>query len=161
MKKTILILLLIVIATIGSNAQRINIRGALNGHIYSQEGKELSTRQITRIVHSNKVAYEIIKSAKKYNSFSQLVGVGGLAIMAYPLITASSGHDFPDWRIIAVGAGIAALSLPIMKITNEKLYKGVNLYNEDFPEEEIIMSNFNPQFNFIVNAKGIGFSIQF
>lgn len=155
MKKLSLALLMLTFAIVGSNAQEIKIKDVFVGYKFIQNGRTLNIKQLPRAVKSNSEAYQLVKSAKSMDFFAQaLVAVAG-GMMVYP-ITLSGGE--PNWTIVGIGIGLAVVYIPVNMNINSKLKKGVELYNKG------IKSAYNydtPQINFVINNKGIGFSINF
>ncbi|HIP47882.1 MAG TPA: hypothetical protein EYG92_02815 [Lutibacter sp.] len=158
MKKTILILLVFIIAISSMNAQEIQSTKVFGGYKYTQEGKVLTMKSMSSTLETNPEAYKLFKKAKSANVLAQILGGVGGGLIGYPIGTAVGGGD-ANWTIAAVGVGVLAIAIPISIGVNKKTKKAVSIYNSGL--SKVSYSEYNTSYQIISNVNGIGVSMTF
>ena len=130
MYKTTLMIALLLIAT-GAIAQMnntIETRKSFGGMTFYQNGTQLKSRQLKNTLRNKPEAYSIYQSSKAAATASTILGYTGGFLMGWSLGTALGGEK-PNWAIGGVGAGLAAVSIPLGISANKKVKRAVDAYN--------------------------------
>jgi len=136
MKKLIVPLLLCLIVQVAT-AQKIEMYKKLGGVRFMQGDTLLSERQVSMILFKdNKQAYGELKKAKKFNTFSSILGFAGGALIAIPVVAAISGGT-SEWGLAAGGAGLIIASIPFDRIYKSRTLDALDIYNGERPTSRI------------------------
>jgi hypothetical protein len=139
MKKLIAPFLLCLVAHIAM-AQKIDMYKKFGGVRFMQGDTLLSERQVSMILFKdNKTAYDALKKARKFNTFSSILGFAGGALIAIPIVTAISGGT-PEWGLAAGGAGLIFASIPLNRIYKSRTLDALDIYNGTRPTSRITPS---------------------
>lgn len=157
MKNTILIILISLLAFSNAYSQPIQIEKNAGIYKFYQNEQELNTKQLATAVQSNIEAYKLVESAQLTSKFAIASIVLGGILSAIP-VTYYLFDEPANWTYLRVGGVLLVLSIPISMNVNSKLLKSVNIYNNGIAST---YNNYTPQMNFVINTKGIGFSIDF
>ncbi len=158
MKNTILTLVLIITSFSLINAQKIDIEKVFGGFKYTQNEELISIGDLVTIMDNNTEALDILKKGRTNRSFAGVLGFAGGALIGWPIGTSLGGGD-ANWTLAGIGAGLVAISIPIATKSNKKINQAVELYNASLNGTSY--NGFNPEFNVIANANGVGFSMNF
>ncbi len=110
------------------NAQKIEIKPAFGGYNFSKNGKELSIRELASIMESNPAAHALIRAAKKQDYLTTAVSSLGGALIGWN-IPEIFGCDKPNWGMVATGAALIGVAIPISLGSMRKAAQAVDLYN--------------------------------
>ena len=136
MKRMIAPLILCFIAHLAMS-QKIEMYKKFGGVRFMQGDTLLSERQVSMILFKdNKVAYQALKKAKKFNAISSILGFTGGALIAIPVVTAISGGT-PEWGFAAGGAGLILVSIPFNRIYKSRTLDALDIYNGTQPTSRI------------------------
>jgi hypothetical protein len=158
MKNLLSILIITLITTLFCQAQKIDIEKVGGGHKFSQNGQVLTIDNLSSKLASNEEALRLINKAKSSATFVTILGYAGGGLIGYPLGTAIAGGK-ANWGIAGVGAGLLAIAFPIAAGADKKTKQAVELYNASLNPTSYL--NATPEINFVVNANGIGFAMNF
>jgi hypothetical protein len=158
MKSTILTLALIISSFGFINAQKIDVEKVFGGFKYTQNEELISIGDLVTIMENNTEALEILKKGRTNRSFAGVLGFAGGALVGWPIGTSIGGGD-ANWTLAGIGAGLIAVSIPISSKSNKRINQAVELYNASLNGTSYYI--FNPEFNVVANANGVGFSMNF
>ncbi|WP_139957125.1 hypothetical protein [Flavicella sediminum] len=140
------------------NAQKIEMTKVFGGYKYSQNGSNLSMKNLVTAMESNAQAFELVKKAKSKSIWSNILGGAGGFLVGYPIGGAIAGGD-ANWTMAGIGAGLIAIALPINSKVVKKTNEAISMYNNSLEATSSI--NFQPKFNLVANEKGFGLSMSF
>jgi outer membrane lipoprotein SlyB len=155
--KPLLLVLILVGASFSLSAQPITSVKKFGGYQYSQNGQELSMKQLVSAVEAHPEAYELMRSAKTNYTWSQVLGSVGGGLLGWPLGTAIAGGE-PNWALAGIGAGLIVIGIPFSSAANKKSQQAVQLYNSD---PTLHSYHLKPQWNLSIGANGLGVALHF
>jgi len=118
-------------------SQKIEMYKKFGGVRFMQGDTLLSERQVAMILFKeNKSAYVALKKAKKFNTFSSILGATGTVLIAIPVISAISGGT-PEWGLAAGGAGLIIASIPFNRIYKSRILDALDIYNGVQPTSRV------------------------
>ncbi len=158
MKKTILTLAVVLTTLTFCNAQQIEMEKVFGGYKYTQNGNQMTMRDLVKTMESNQQAFELIKKAQSNNTLASILGFAGGGLIGWPIGTAIGGGD-AEWALAGIGAGLVAIGIPISSSANKKAKHAVELYNSSLNPTSYY--EFKPEFKVITNGNGIGLSMNF
>ena len=158
MKKTILTLLIALATLTFCNAQKIEIEKIFGGYKYTQNGVQMTLKEMAKAMESNPEAFGIIKKAQSDTILSSIIGSAGGFLIGWPLGTALGGED-PDWSLAGIGAGLVLIGIPISTSATKKTKQAVELYNSSLNSTSF--NSFKPEFKVVADKNGIGISVNF
>lgn len=158
MRKSILILSLALAATSFCNAQKIETQKVFGGYQYTQNGNQMTMRDLARTVESNQQAFDLMKKAQSTSALASVIAYTGGALIGWPIGTAIGGGD-PNWALAGIGAGLVVIGLPISSGANKNAKQAVELYNSSL--DTTSFHEVKPEFKIIANGTGIGLSMNF
>jgi hypothetical protein len=130
--------------------------GAVN---FYMEGERLTFRQLIRITTPCETACAEIKSSQRlYTTGIISAGVGGF-IIGWQAGNAIDGHS-PKWGMVALGGGIALVSIPLTKHSMKKAVNAIDLYNASLKQISFRQIN-KPEFSLSFNGNGLGLKLNF
>lgn len=151
--KKLFFLIVILFSTV-SFSQDIEIKGGR----YFVDGQQISSRETREKLATNPEALALFKKGKSKESTGTLLLGLGIAFTVGDLVKGLvSDEDYPGAGTY-IGAGLIAVSIPILSGKNKKMRQGIELYNEGLKKTGF---NDNFQFNAISNQKGFGIQIKF
>jgi len=161
MKKLTLVFVLIFVCLTGAFGQTpadsITMKKVFGGYQFYQKGKLLNMPGLVKTMQPNAQAFREIKAAQSNNTIATLFAGAGGFMIGWPLGTALGGGD-PEWAMAAVGAGLAAISIPISSKTLKQARSAVNTYNNGLKNSS---SSAGPEFRLGFVGNGIGVTMQF
>lgn len=157
MKKSLILLTLLVVSSLTINAQKIEIKKVFGGYTFSQNEKNLTVKQMQEVMKSNQQAFDLVTSAKTNQIWGTILGTAGGALVGFPIGTAIGGGD-PEWALAGAGVALIVASIPIVNGFNKKMKSAVELYNAGLPQ---VSSNFQPEINLNFKGLGLGISMNF
>ena len=158
MKQTILTLIIAVATMTFCNAQKIEMEKVFGGYKYTQNGNQMTMKDLVKTMESNKQAFDLIKKARLNNTLASIIGFAGGGLIGWPIGTAIGGGD-ANWTLAGIGAGIVAIGIPISSSTNKKAKQAVELYNSSLKSTSFY--EFKPEFKVIASGNGIRLSMNF
>lgn len=131
----------------------------INGQ-YLVNGEQFSNYDVKyHLMNNNPVAYNFYKKAKTKSSVGGfLLGMGGALIIGDAVKALASDEDYPG-VFTYVGAGLAAVSIPILSGRKKMLQKSIDTYNESLPKEKTLGYNFDV--NILASTNGVGLTVTF
>lgn len=94
------------------------------------KGSELlAVKDFTLAMQSNPEAFKLANSAKSSYSAANVLGFIGGFMVGWPLGTAIGGGQ-PEWGLLAAGAGVLAIAIPISISSTKKMKEAANIYNK-------------------------------
>lgn len=106
----------------------IEIKKGFGGIKLYQDGRVLKPKQALSVMQINPEAYKEFKRAKSNYDGAQVMGFIGGFMIGWPLGTAIAGGD-PEWGLMAGGAGILLLSIPLNTGYSKHARQAVAIYN--------------------------------
>lgn len=158
MKKTTVTLILALFTVSICTAQKIEVEKVFGGYKYTQNGNQLTMKQLVKTMESNKQAFDLIKKAQSNNTIASVLAFAGGGLIGWPIGTAVGGGD-ANWALAGIGAGIVAIAIPISSSANKKANQAISLYNDSL--DATSSYQFKPEFKIIANTNGIGLSMSF
>jgi hypothetical protein len=123
MRKIVFVLLLI--PMISFSQDKLEVK---KGKFY--RGTELlNVKDFTLSMESNPEAFKLANSAKSSYSAANVLGFIGGFMVGWPLGTAIGGGD-PEWGLLAAGAGVLAIAIPISVSSTKKMKAAAEIYNK-------------------------------
>ena len=126
------------------------------GTVFQQNDKYLTPKQLLTITQSNQEAFEEMKMAKKNYDVGYIFGCAGGFLIGWPIGTALAGGD-ANWTLAAVGAGLAAISIPFTLGYTKHAKNAVRFYNEGLKYS--YLNETKPKI--VLTYNGIGIQIHF
>ncbi|MBQ0768142.1 MAG: hypothetical protein KBT58_02550 [Bizionia sp.] len=158
MKKTILTLIFALTTITFCTAQKIEIEKVFGGYKYTQNGNQMTMKDLVKTMETNQQAFDLIKKAQSNNTLASIIGFAGGGLIGWPIGTAIGGGD-ANWTIAGIGVGLVAIGIPISSRVNKKTKQAVELYNSSLNATSF--NEFKPEFKVIANGNGIGLSMNF
>lgn len=157
MKKSITIIVFVLLTALQFNAQKIEINKVFGGYQFTQNDKTLTLSQMQDIMKENKEAFALVQSAKANQTWAMILGAAGGGLIGFPIGTAIGGGD-PEWALAGAGAALIVATIPIVKGFNRKTKKAVDLYNATYYTSNY---QFKPSFNLNIKGTSLGLSMTF
>ncbi|MDO9154849.1 MAG: hypothetical protein Q7U47_14275 [Paludibacter sp.] len=130
-KKSIFVLFMffLFLSVSGQNhTDSIQVVKAINITQYRQSGEILNFKDFEIIFRMNQTSTNYLKSAKTLNMFSNIISSSGGFLIGYPIgYGIKTGHY--NMTLVAVGCGLAIISIPISMASKNKLKMAVDNYN--------------------------------
>ncbi len=158
MKRTILTFIFALATMNFCNAQKIKMEKVFGGYKYSQNGNQMTMKDLVKTMKPNKQAFDLIKKAQSNNTIASIIGFAGGGLIGWPIGTAIGGGD-ANWTLAGIGAGLVAIGIPISSNANKKAKQAIELYNSSLDSTSFY--KFKPEFKVIANGNGIGLSMNF
>ncbi|MDX9882453.1 MAG: hypothetical protein RBS73_10325 [Prolixibacteraceae bacterium] len=158
MKRTILTGFFIVV-TLSLFAQNTNAPVEIKksfGTVFTQNGKNLTPRQLAAIMQSDPKAAAEMKIAKSNYSVGSVFGFAGGFLIGWPVGTAIGGGK-PNWAMAGIGAGLVAISIPFSSAYTKHAKNAVGIYNEKLKQTSLPKADFK----FGLTCNGVGLRITF
>ena len=96
--------------------------------IYKQSGHILDVNDMKYVFRINQTSSNYLKSAKSLNVFSSIFSYTGGFLIGYPIGYGIKTGDY-NMTLVAVGCGMAIISIPISLASKNKLKMAVDNYN--------------------------------
>jgi len=158
--KTFLFSALALCFTLSLNAQSdspvVMEKKPLGGYVFSQHGERLRVKEVVDIMESNTAVYDQMKRAQTNYGWATVVGGAGGFLIGWPLGTALGGGD-PEWGMLAAGAVLVGVSIPITSKFVRQSQTAIALYNEGIGATEPT----RPSMQLLVQGNGLGLRWQF
>lgn len=161
MKRILLLLALFTFSAGTAFAQQANepisMQKAFGGYHYFQGPQKLTMRQLVKTMKINEQAYKEIRSARRLNNLTSVIGFIGGSMIGYQTGYAITGGK-PDVLVAGIGLALIGVAIPINIQTGKKASKAVNTYNEglhtnnSWDKKELKLS---------VSEKGLGLKLYF
>ena len=127
-----------------------------NGKIY-QNGEQMASYQVKKIMASNLHSYKLYKQAKSKETLGgALLGLGSTLCIVDLAVGLFSDAKYPT-ALTYVGLGAVVVSIPILSGRAKKVEEAVKSYNEGL--KNTAAADFD--MNAIANQNGIGIQIKF
>ncbi|TLX72638.1 hypothetical protein E9993_17530 [Labilibacter sediminis] len=126
------------------------------GTVYTQNGQNLTPRQLLEITQSNPDAYKAMKLAKINYDTGLVFGFLGGGLIGFPIGSSLGGGD-PNWTLAAVGAGLIAISIPLSSAYNMHAKTAVSIYNSGLNNS----TKESPRLNLFSSSNSIGLRLTF
>jgi hypothetical protein len=128
------------------------------GYQYKYKGENLTLSQITTILEKNPTTVEFSKSVKSSSGLINVLGFAGGFCMGYGLAPLFYGRQ-PNLSLAGIGCGIIAVTIPITRSAENKLKRGVDIYNSNSTQAMVTLDQYEIKLAMIPN--GMGVVIQF
>ncbi|MEL6589854.1 MAG: hypothetical protein AAFQ68_07240 [Bacteroidota bacterium] len=158
MKRFFSLSVCLMLFSLTSTAQSIEIQKSIWGLRFSQNGDLLNINQLVDAVETHPEAFILAKKAKSKNTVATIIGGIGGACIGIPAGAAVGGGEAP-WALAGVGAGLILVSIPFSMKANKQFESSVNAYNQSLGGLENRV--FQPQLSLLADADGFGLSIRF
>lgn len=158
MTRTILTLIFALATLTLCNAQKIEMEKVFGGYKFTQNGNQVTMKDLVKTMESNEQAFDLIKKAHLNNTLSSIIGFAGGGLIGWPIGTAIGGGE-ANWTLAGIGAGLVAISIPFSSSANKKAKQATELYNSSLNSTSFY--EFKPEFEVLANANGIGLSMNF
>lgn len=153
--KTILLLLSLSITSLVFS-QQIELRDKK----FYIDGEHIYKHKITETLAANPESLQLYKKSKRKESFGGLLlGAGAGFIVGDVVKGLVSDVDYPS-GFTYVGAGLIAVSIPVLSGRTKILNKSIDTYNESVKGNSPSLG-FNFDLKVITNQNGIGFNMTF
>ena len=158
MKQTILILIFTLTTISYCNAQKIEMEKVFGGYKYSQNGNQMTMKDLVKTMEANQQAFDFIKKAQSNNTLASIFGGAGGFLVGWPIVTTIAEGD-ANWTLAGIGAGLIAIGIPFSTKANKNTKQAVQLYNSSLNATSFY--EFKPVFKLIANGNGLGLSMNF
>lgn len=158
MKKIILTFSIAISTLAICNAQKIEMEKVFGGYKYTQNGTQMTMKDLVKTMASNQQAFDLIKKAQSNNTIASIIGFAGGGLIGWPIGTSLGGGD-ANWTLAGIGAGLVAITIPISSNVNKKAKQAVELYNSSLNATSY--NEFKPEIKLLANGNGIGLSMNF
>ena len=137
-----------------SFSQEIEIKGGR----YFVNGLQISSRETREKLASNPAAMASFKKGKSKESTGTLLLGLGIAFTVGDLVKGLVSNEVYPGAGTYIGAGLIAVSIPVLSGKNKKMRHGIELYNEGLKN-----TGFNDtlEFNIVSNQNGYGIQLRF
>lgn len=127
---------------------------------YIVDGEVFSNYDIKyHLMNNNPEAYNFYKKSKTKSSVGGfLLGLGCGLMIGDAVKALASNEDYPG-AFTYVGAGFAAISIPILSGRTKLLQNSLDTYNNSLSNEKTLGSNFDV--NILATTNGIGIAFKF
>lgn len=127
---------------------------------YLVNGEEFSNYDIKHhLMNNNPEAYDFYKKAKNKSAMGGfLLGLGGALVVGDVVKGLVSDEDYPG-PFTYIGAGLAAVSIPILSGRKKVLQKSLDTYNDSLSKEKTLGSNI--EVNILASTNGVGLAVRF
>lgn len=146
MKKLVFVSFLVAfVCTEKSFSQRLKLYKTFGGVVFElDDSVQLSQKQVMLLLYKNQASYETMKSARGLSRWSSILGFGGGALVAVPLVSAAVGSE-PEWSLAAGGGAMLGAAFFLHQAYKAKALDAIDLYNEQLPQKT---SRIRPEFYF-------------
>ncbi|MHB9055319.1 MAG: hypothetical protein ACYC2P_04085 [Paludibacteraceae bacterium] len=135
--------------TLVNTKNKIFYTKSFGNHSYYYNGKIIDIDQVMKLIQKNPNTHKYLRIARALDFTGNVLSITGTWMLGwYVGALFTSAH--PDWRIPAIGGGLALISIPVFQVSNNNFNKGINIYNQG---NRIL---FNPQFNVELAGKQEG-----
>jgi hypothetical protein len=144
----------------GNNSQQtdtISIIKTFGGTTYYDGRKQLKPKDIRNIVQDNEQALTLVKSANAQSVISGIIAFSGGFMCGYQLGAIISGRE-PSYGVLAIGAGVIAISIPISISANRDLKRAVRTYNADIQSNHTTTGQYQLRLQSTGNTIGLAFT---
>lgn len=123
-------------------------------------GEQFSNYDVKyHLKNNNPEAYNYYKKSKSKSSVGGLLlGLGGALMVGDVVKAAVSEEDYPG-PFTYIGAGIAAVSIPVLSGRTKLMQKSLDVYNDSLPKEKTLGSTL--EINVLASTNGIGLTARF
>lgn len=111
-----------------ATAQELKMYKTFSGAVYERDSTILSLNQTLMLLKDNEAAYKEMKKAKPNYSVSGVMGFSGIALVAFPTVTAIAGGK-PEWTYAAGGAALLLGSFHFLNVYRGRAYHAIEIYN--------------------------------
>lgn len=131
----------------------------VNGQ-YLVNGEQYSNYDVKyHLMNNNPEAYNFYKKAKNKSAVGGfLLGMGSALIVGDFVKALVSDEDYPG-SFTYVGAGLAAVSIPVLSGRKKLMQQSIDTYNNTLPKEKTLGYNFDV--NILASTKGVGLVVTF
>lgn len=131
----------------------------VNGQ-YLVNGEQFSNYDVKyHLMNNHPEAYSFYKKSKSKSSVGGfLLGIGGALIVGDAIKAAISNEDYPG-SFTYVGAGLAAVSIPVLSGRKKLMQQSIDTYNDSLPKEKTLGANFDV--NILASTNGVGLVVTF
>ncbi len=161
MKKIILFkffLILSIISVFSQTTNTLRVESGIRDRVeFYQNNKKLNIYEVMHIMETNDIAYKIMKSAQNSLGLAYFFGIIGGLLIGFPLGTALTEGN-PNWKLAAVGGGLALISFSIKKSYKQKVRTAVNFYNTGLNTG---MLQNKTKVNFYITSNGVAMALSF
>jgi hypothetical protein len=126
------------------------------GYQYKYKGEILTLSQIGTILEKNTASAELYKSAKSSSGILNVLSFAGGFCIGYGLAPVLYGKQ-PDLALAGIGCGIIAVTIPITRSAENKLKRGVDIYNSNRTQAMVTPVQYEIKLAMIPNGIGVAF----
>jgi len=141
-----------------TNQEEIQIHKSFGGYKFTQNGRELKSKQLTLIMKTDEAAYQEYTSAGLNNLIAGVLSITGGIMVGWQAGAAIVSGDI-NWTVVGIGAGLVAVSIPFSIKGKKKLYSAISTYNQNLSQTS--SNTFKPQLELGFNNNGIGLILIF
>lgn len=124
------------------------------GTTYYDGGTLLRPKDIRSIVQDNEQALTLAESANTQSIISGIIAFSGGFMCGYQLGAIISGRE-PSYGVLAIGAGVIAISIPISISANRDLKRAVRTYNADIQSNQTTTGQYQLRLQSTGNTIGL------
>jgi hypothetical protein len=147
----LLLLTTLVLQLQAQQADTITIKSSgMGGQAFYMGDYQLDKEGLKHVISKNGQAYEVLKKGLSQNTWAGILGGAGGFLIGYPLGAALAGAENPGWGLLAGGAGLVVLSIPIANSAKKNVTKAVRMYNHS------LQASLPPSSSFALSLKARG-----
>lgn len=157
--KKIATLLLAMVATATTYAQKIDVESSLGNPIFYENNEEISSDVVAYLMKDHTEAKSIFLQADKAHSRAESMIDLGILLVGYSTYTSISKSETTNWWYALGGLAIGSLSIPLHKKAYKKTKKAIDMYNSGQPS--VSNQKHNTTLNLGASAQGLGLVLSF
>ncbi len=164
MKTFFIIITLITIFTLQGNSHeirtsKIEVQKVFGGYNFISDGKKLKMNELVMMLETYQPAHIKIKSARADYSIATAVSMAGGFIIGWQLGNAISGNSI-KWEMVALGSGVAIMSIPLIKSSFKKAVGAVDLYNKQLSGKTACHKQAFAKFSLCFKSGSVGIKVK-
>lgn len=141
-----------------TSSDSITIKKSFLGTRFYQGEKELKMSQLSHVMKSSPMALKQIKKARTTYVMASIVGGIGGGLVGWPIGTALGGGE-ANWTLAGIGAGLIAISIPIIMRSEKQAKRAVDMFNKGAKNEHSFWDD--KELKFGLTGSGVSLAFTF
>ena len=111
----------------------VEIERGFLGASYKQDGHPIDLNDMQEQISRDPEAGSYVSKSRTLGVISTVLAAAGGAMIGWPIGQKIGGHEDPKWELAYIGAGVAAISIPIGIWGASSLNSAVEAFNQHLP----------------------------